>query len=78
MNFYIEPGSSKTREVEEKGYVWLDTQAGSEKENCIHPRGSLNHLYGAFLRFPLANHVLPDSESVFAYLRVLPLCTCIS
>ena len=49
MNFHIETRSSKTSEVEEKGYMWLDTQAGSEIENCIHPRGSLDHLYGAFL-----------------------------
>ena len=27
--------------------MWMDTWVDSEKE--LHPRGSLNHLYGAFL-----------------------------
>ena len=27
--------------------MWIDTQVGSERE--MIPRGSLNHLYGAFL-----------------------------
>ena len=37
-----------------------------------HPRGSLNHLYGAFL---LANHlVLPGSESIFGLSQGPPMC----
>ena len=52
--------------------MWIDTRADSEKES--HPRGSLNHLYGAFLLgflWPIILLCLVLS-SYLVYLRVLP------
>ena len=52
--------------------MWIDTQVGSERESC--PRGSLNHLYGAFLPgflWPIILLCLVLSLYL-VYLRVLP------
>ena len=52
--------------------MWIDTRADSEKESC--PRGSLNHLYEAFLPgflWPIILHCLVLSPYL-VYLRVLP------
>ena len=66
--------TSKNKQVyqEEKGYVWVDTLAGSEKGQC--PCGSLNHLYGALLPgflWPVILLCLVLSPYL-VYLRVLP------
>ena len=53
--------------------MWIDTQAGSEKESC--PRGSLNHIWGISSRFPLASHLaLPGSESELGLSQGPPMC----
>ena len=52
--------------------MWIDTQAGSERELC--PRGSFNHFYGAFLPgflWPIILLCLVVSLYL-VYLRVLP------
>ena len=56
----------------EKEYRWIDTRVGSEKES--RPRGSLNHLYGAFLLGFLWPIILLCQilSSYLVYLRVLP------
>ena len=75
MNFHKETESSETNKVfirRKKEYVWIDTQVGSERESC--PRGSLNHLYGAFLPgflWPIILLCLVLSLYL-VYLRVLP------
>ena len=57
--------------------MWIDTWEGSESESC--PRGSLGHLYGAFLLgflWPIID--LPGSKSVFGISRDFPRCACTS
>ena len=75
MNFYKETESSEASEVfirRKKEYVCIDTRTVSERES--HPRGSLNHLYGAFLLgflWPIILLCLALSPYL-VYLRVLP------
>ena len=52
--------------------MWIDTRLGSERES--RPRGSLNHLYGAFLPgflWPITLLCLVLSPHL-VYLSVLP------
>ena len=57
--------------------MWIDKRVDSERE--LRPRGSLNHLYGAFLPgflWPIILLCLVLS-SYLVYLRV-PLCVCVN
>ena len=55
-----------------KGYVWIDTQVGSERQSC--PYSSLNNLYGAFLPGFLWSIILLCLvlSQYLVYLRALP------
>ena len=60
------------KQEKEVPYVWVDTWADSERES--HPRGSLNHFYGASLLgflWPIILLCLVLSLYL-VYLRVLP------
>lgn len=54
--------------------MWIDSCASSERELCFRVQFE-SLMRGISSGFPSASiPVLPDSESVFDYLRVLPLC----